>query len=186
MRRSTQSMRITNMPVTIGAARPHLNSVFASPPHDKTPGETQRAGRLRFVSICAALICPIPIRSLRTEWSQSANDWGGRRLVSWHAHMKNPDDAGAFQFNQETGWRPYRVRRPPAWSLAATLSHFVRPGWASLDCTAGFWGLAMKQSGLREPMSLWVWLALGLIVLAMLAYVTGYFVIEDILRIFSR
>jgi hypothetical protein len=44
----------------------------------------------------------------------------------------------------------------------------------------------MKQSGLREPMSLWVWLALGLIVLAMLAYVTGYFVIEDILRIFSR
>jgi hypothetical protein len=61
-------------------------------------------------------------------------------------------------------------------------------GQAARDWIAlpGFGGLAMKQSGLREPMSLWVWLALGLIVLAMLAYVTGYFVIEDILRIFSR
>ena len=37
--------------------------------------EAQRIDRLRFVRNCAALICTIPIRSLRTEWSQSTNDW---------------------------------------------------------------------------------------------------------------
>ena len=44
----------------------------------------------------------------------------------------------------------------------------------------------MKQSGLREPMPLWVWLALGLVILAGLAYFTGYLVFEDMLRLFQR
>jgi len=44
----------------------------------------------------------------------------------------------------------------------------------------------MKQSGLREPMPLWVWLAIGLMILAGLAYVTGYLMVEDVLKFFSR
>jgi len=44
----------------------------------------------------------------------------------------------------------------------------------------------MKQSGLREPMPLWVWLALALMIMAALAYVTGYLMIEDILKFMSR
>ena len=50
----------------------------------------------------------------------------------------------------------------------------------------GLGRLAMKQSGLREPMPLWVWLAIGLLILAGLAYVTGYLMIEDVLKFFSR
>jgi hypothetical protein len=44
----------------------------------------------------------------------------------------------------------------------------------------------MKQSGLREPMPLWVWLAIGLMILAGLAYVSGYVMMEDVLKLFSR
>ena len=44
----------------------------------------------------------------------------------------------------------------------------------------------MKQSGLREPMPFWVWLALALMILATLAYVTGYLMIEDILKFLSH
>jgi hypothetical protein len=42
----------------------------------------------------------------------------------------------------------------------------------------------MKQAGLREPMPLWVWLALALMILAAVTYVTGYFMVEDILKLF--
>ena len=47
---------------------------------------TRARGRLRFVSNCTALICTIPIRSLRTEWSQSANDW----MTSPHGIAADP------------------------------------------------------------------------------------------------
>jgi len=50
----------------------------------------------------------------------------------------------------------------------------------------GLGRLAMKQSGLREPMPLWVWVTLGLLILAVVAYLTGYLVLEDILKHFSR
>ena len=55
-----------------------------------------------------------------------------------------------------------------------------------MDWSAGVWELAMKQSGLREPMRLWVWLALGLMILGAAAYLTGYLMVEDILKLFSR
>ena len=42
----------------------------------------------------------------------------------------------------------------------------------------------MKQSGLREPAPLWVWLALGFLMLPAAAYTIGYFVLEDILKLF--
>jgi hypothetical protein len=44
----------------------------------------------------------------------------------------------------------------------------------------------MKQSGLGEPMPLWVWLALGLLILGAVAYFAGYLVFEDIARLFAR
>jgi len=44
----------------------------------------------------------------------------------------------------------------------------------------------MKQLGLREPMPLWVWLALGLLILGAFTYFAGYVVVEDILRLFAR
>ncbi|SHN80431.1 hypothetical protein [Bradyrhizobium erythrophlei] len=44
----------------------------------------------------------------------------------------------------------------------------------------------MKPSGLREPMPLWVWLAIALMILAGLGYVTGYLMVEDVLKFFSR
>ena len=44
----------------------------------------------------------------------------------------------------------------------------------------------MKQSGLREPAPLWVWLAIGLLIVAAVAYVTGYIMVEDIMKFFSR
>jgi len=43
---------------------------------------------------------------------------------------------------------------------------------------AGRQGAAMKQSRLREPMPLWVWLALGLILLPAVAYFAGIILIE--------
>ena len=48
---------------------------------------------------------------------------------------------------------------------------------------AGPWhgGLAMKHSELRESTPLWVWLALGLLILAAVGYLAGYFLFEDIL-----
>jgi hypothetical protein len=46
--------------------------------------------------------------------------------------------------------------------------------------------LTMKQSGLREPVPLWVWLAIGLLILGAVAYFTGYLMVEDILRLFAR
>jgi hypothetical protein len=44
----------------------------------------------------------------------------------------------------------------------------------------------MKQSGLREAMPLWVWLTLGLLILGAVVYFTGYLLVEDLLRLFSR
>jgi hypothetical protein len=39
----------------------------------------------------------------------------------------------------------------------------------------------MKHSELRESTPLWVWLALGLLILAAVGYLAGYFLFEDIL-----
>jgi hypothetical protein len=50
----------------------------------------------------------------------------------------------------------------------------------------GFGRLTMKQSGLRETMPLWVWLTLGLLLIGAVVYFTGYLVVEDILKLFSR
>jgi hypothetical protein len=47
-----------------------------------------------------------------------------------------------------------------------------------LDATAGL-GVVMKPS--RETAPIWVWLAFGLMGLAIAAYLMGYMVVEDIL-----
>jgi hypothetical protein len=71
-------------------------------------------------------------------------------------------------------------------SFAATFGHYCQPPCRRIGSAVPELGrLAMKQSGLREPMPLWVWLAIGLMILAGLAYVTGYLMIEDIFRYFS-
>lgn len=52
--------------------------------------------------------------------------------------------------------------------------------------------LCLDQIGLGEPMMqpresspLWVWLTLGLMIVATAIYLTGYFVIEDLLAFFK-
>jgi hypothetical protein len=37
----------------------------------------------------------------------------------------------------------------------------------------------------RESLPLWVWLTLGLMICGTVAYMTGYFVIEDLLAFFK-
>jgi hypothetical protein len=67
------------------------------------------------------------------------------------------------------------------------LSHCCQPLLVGIELALpGLGRLTMKQSGLREPMPLWVWLAIGLLILGAVAYFTGYLMVEDILRLFSR
>jgi phosphate/sulfate permease len=72
-------------------------------------------------------------------------------------------------------------------TIAATFGHCCQTTRERIGSAApGLGRLEMKQSGLREPMPLWVWLAIGLMILAGLAYVTGYLMVEDVLKFFSR
>jgi hypothetical protein len=73
--------------------------------------------------------------------------------------------------------------RSAARDVESLLSDHVCRDWIGLP---GFGRLTMKQSGLREPMPLWVWLTLGLLILGAVVYFTGYLVVEDILRLFYR
>jgi len=63
----------------------------------------------------------------------------------------------------------------------AALAPFRDPG---LDILAGFGG-AMKPRQPREAMPLMVWMALALMAIAAVAYLTGILLMEDILAFFS-
>jgi len=94
------------------------------------------------------------------------------------------------------GGNPHEIPRPISLdtgvavamdSVAATFGHCCQAACERIGSSVpGLWRLAVKQSGLREPMPLWVWLAIGLMILAGLAYVTGYLMVEDVLKFFSR
>ena len=71
--------------------------------------------------------------------------------------------------------------------IAATFGHCCQITCERIgSAVPGLGRFAMKPSGLREPMPLWVWLAIALMILAGLAYVTGYLMVEDVLKFFSR
>ena len=71
--------------------------------------------------------------------------------------------------------------------IAATFRHCCQITCERIgSAVSGLGRFAMKQSGLREPMPIWVWLAIGLMILAGLAYVSGYLMVEDVLKFFSR
>jgi hypothetical protein len=71
------------------------------------------------------------------------------------------------------------------------LAYSARSDWRLRALARPLW-LRLDDSGLREPMMqpresspLWVWLTLGLMTAGTVTYVTGYFVIEDLLAFFK-
>jgi hypothetical protein len=68
-------------------------------------------------------------------------------------------------------------RCDPSDADGATRRHLAQLGAVGLDAWPG-WGI-MKQS--RETAPIWVWLAFGLVGLAVAGYLAGYLVLEDIL-----